>query len=383
MHAHAVDHHAAFFAGGRHHLTARAHAKRVHSASVRQMRRQLVVSGTQCGMIREITVLRLVDHALRMLDTHAHREWFPFHEQAFFLQQRKRVARGMTACQNNGRSRYALTCAARRVFQYDTCKLVITKRQVNQLAIEANFAAMLDNLLAQRFYHGTQLIGANMGFCINQNLFRRPRLGKPLQNRLCKRVFRIRGQLAIGKRAGATFAKLDVCRRIKLARFLEVLHRGNALIHTCTALYQQRTQTRARQIKRREQTRRTRAHHHGSLVVPRKQRFRQTGNNKFRDGDARFHIASCAHIEHGSRTASLVDNNRGIRFNICLVDKRHFLAFRDKRDRQRHNEMNCAFLTRVHAFLQDAHRIDAIQRHVQLIRHRLEQHAFALRKRPI
>ena len=82
-------------------------------------------------MIRETTVLRLVDHALRMLDAHAHRERFTFHEQAFFLQQRKRVARRMTAGQDNGRCENALARTARRVFQHDTCKLVIAKLQVN------------------------------------------------------------------------------------------------------------------------------------------------------------------------------------------------------------------------------------------------------------
>ena len=242
---------------------------------------------------------------------------------------------------------------------------------------------MLDNLLAQRFHHSTQLIGANMRLRINQNFFRRSCLGKPFQNRFRKRIFRIRSQLAIRKRAGAALAELDVRRRIELSRFLKMLHCGNALIHACSALYQQRTQTRARQIKCREQARRTRAHHHRALVILRKKRFRQAGDNKFRNGDARFHIASCAHVEHGSRATALVDDNRGIRFNVCLVDKRHFLAFRGERDRQRHNEMDCAFLARVHAFFQDAHRIDAIWRHLQLIRNRLKQHAFALRKRPI
>ena len=199
-----------------------------------------------------------------MLDAHAHGKRLALHAHARIAQHLKRIARRMAARQNNAACRDALRLARCKIAQDGAAH--VASRYLNPLheRTEAHLATCLDDALAHVAHHVTQVVSANVGLCLPQNLLGRARGHELLKHMANMRAFRSRIQLAIRKRARAAFAELDIRRLIKRRAGVKGIDSPDAILYAGTALDHQRPHTRPRQVQRAEKARRARAHHHGT-----------------------------------------------------------------------------------------------------------------------
>ena len=91
--AHAVGHDAALLAGGGDDLAARAHTKGVNAPPCVGVHRELIVGGGE--ILGIVTVLRLVDQRLRMLDPCTDGKGLGLHRDALFQKQLEGVPRAV------------------------------------------------------------------------------------------------------------------------------------------------------------------------------------------------------------------------------------------------------------------------------------------------
>ena len=136
-----------------------------------------------------------------------------------------------------------------------------------ELGVEADFAAGLLDLLADVAHDVYEQVGADVGFCLPQDLLGRTRFHEQMQNVLRPGAFDVRGQLAVRERSRTAFAVLDVGVRIERLAGIEGIDRRHALVDRRAALDHERTQTGARQVKRAEQASGAGTHHDGAGLI--------------------------------------------------------------------------------------------------------------------
>jgi hypothetical protein len=107
-------------------------------------------------------------------------------------------------------------------------------------------AAQAYDLLPECGHHAAEAIGSDMGLVPPQNVLRRP-MGHKLRQHLAAAsapLLDLRGELAIGKGAGPTFAELDVGLRVKGLATPKGVHLPSALLNGPPALQQLRRRIR-------------------------------------------------------------------------------------------------------------------------------------------
>ena len=242
--------------------TGRVLACNIRASAVRasgDAHRHLVIGGTERHVLRSRTVLRTVDERLRMLDAHAHREGLALEREPPIAGELEDVTRRVPARDDDARGFDHLTRTCAGILQHDRANRTARQLDIDQTGEETHLATCGNDALTNAFHDGGQLVGTDMGLRLPENLVRRPRLDERLEHVADMRAFRARGQLAVGKRAGAAFPELHVRRRIERAAHVEGLDGRRALINRGTALDHKRAQTRFRQVQRAEQPRRARA----------------------------------------------------------------------------------------------------------------------------
>ena len=159
-----------------------------------------------------------------------------------------------------------------------------------ELGVEAHFAAGLLDLLADVAHDIYEQVGADVGFCLPQDLLGRARFHEQMQDVLRPGAFDVRGQLAIRERSRPAFAVLDIGVRIERLAGVEGVDRRHALVDRRAALDHKRAQTGARQVERAKQAGRAGAHHDGAGFVLRLARSADLRNLQRLVGAMRLHV---------------------------------------------------------------------------------------------
>ena len=133
-----------------------------------------------------------------------------------------------------------------------------------------------------------------MGFCVDENIFTRTEADEFLQNEAVARIFRAGVELAVGKRACAALAELDIGGRVERTGRPEALHVALALFDTLSAFEQNRPCAAAGEDERAEQTARSRADDNGTH----RRRFDALGQNVAL-GDIARDVFIMAVFQHG------------------------------------------------------------------------------------
>ena len=248
--AHAVDRHAALLAGRGYHRAAGAHAEGVGSAAVGQMDAQLVVRRAQRRMIGRRAVLGAVDHRLAMLDARADGEGLARHGHVQPVEHFEGVPGAVAHGENHVvREQRAPALGA---LQHRARDAAVLDFKADQLCLKADRAAQREDLPAQIAHHLTQMIGAHVGLGHEENLLRRAHAMEGLQHMAAAGILDARIELAVGERARAALAELDVALRLQRAAGPEGLHVPGALVHGLAALDDHGLQPRLRKPQRGE-----------------------------------------------------------------------------------------------------------------------------------
>ena len=137
-----------------------------------------------------------------------------------------------------------------------------------------------------------------MGLGLPEDFPRRAGFDEQVRHMACPGALDARGELAIGKRARATFAELDVGARIKRAASVERIDRNKTFVNGGAALHDEGTQAGARQIPGAEQARGAASHHDGARLARSGEGIGGGRHGKRFVGDVRFHVR-CAFARRG------------------------------------------------------------------------------------
>jgi len=225
---------------------------------------QLVVGRAQDGVAGVGAETCLVDQALRVFDAVADRKGLGFHVHAAFMQHREGVA-GAVAQRQHDMVRPDLLA----VLQGDTADVAILDLDVGDVLLEADFAAQRHDVGTDLFDHADQAEGANVRFAHVQDLFGRAGLdefGEHLAGQVA-RVADLAVELAVGKGARPTLAKLHVGLRVKHALAPQAPGVLGALTHFLAALQHDGTQAHLSQDQGGEDAAGAEAHHHRTQVI--------------------------------------------------------------------------------------------------------------------
>ena len=259
--AHAVGYHAALLARGGNHLAARAHAEGVHAAPTGQMLDQLVLGSAERRMHRGLTPLRLVDHALGMLDAHADAERLAFHDEALLMYHFESVPRRMPASQNHLPHLARELLAVFDLAQASLGNLSFAHHKTRKLHTEMNLAAQGNDFLAHGLDYARQIVRAQVRVRLPQNLVGGTGVHEPMEHVGRQLVFKVGGQLAIRESPGAAFAELDVGARVELGQDNELVHILGTAINVVALLHQHGLKAASCQVKSAKQSGRAGSHH--------------------------------------------------------------------------------------------------------------------------
>ena len=188
------------------------------------------------------------------------------------------------------------------------------------LRAEAHFAARLDNPLAQVLHHRHQHVRADVRLGVEEDVLVRARRGELLEDPADALVFDAGRELAVGERASAALAELDVALGVELARLPEALDLLSARFGVLSPLEDDRAQARLGQHERREHPGRAEAHHDRPVGLradgPRHLVFRVAGDGRLRAVghfqnfvlaplDEHVHGAEDAHVRFFARVYGL------------------------------------------------------------------------------
>ena len=157
-----------------------------------------------------------IDHALRVLNAHAHREGFGLHENASIVQQAKAVARAVAQGQHHMACSQFAELTALAILDFQTCDLAAFwpafDQHVHHALLKAHLAPQRYDLFAQVLDHFDQFESADVRVRCKQNLGRRASLHKLVHDFAAQvaRVFDLAVKLAVRKCASATFTKLNI-----------------------------------------------------------------------------------------------------------------------------------------------------------------------------
>ena len=216
-----------------------------------------------------------------------------------------------------------------------------------ELGVEAHFAAGFFNLLADVAHDVYEQVGADVGFCLPQDLLGRARFHEQMQDVLRPGAFDVRGQRAVRERSRPAFAVLDVGVRVERLADVEGVDRCHALVDRRPALDHERTQAGARQVERAEQACRAGAHHDGARLVLRLRRCINLRDLQRLVGMMRLHVRGAFAVRSGF-------DGRG----FCLGSARQL-------DAERCHEVHIVLFARVNAAFEQADLGDVARRDVE------------------
>ena len=300
--AHAVDHDAARLAGRADHFPARAHAERVHAATLlvsgllrllrlrAQVHRQLVIGRAEGGMVGSFAILRAVDELLRMLDAHADRERFLLHMHAGVADELERVAGRMAAGKDDAARGDALDGAGCNVGELGGGKFAVFEPQARQLSFEPHLAASVSDLVAHGAHDVDKQVGADVGLGLPEDFLGGAGFDEQVQHVARPGAFDVRSEFAVRERARASFAELDVRVRVEFAAGVECVNGGQTVVDCSAALDDKRAQAGARQVQRAKQARGARAHHDGARLGSGTRRGCSLRNLQWLVGLVRLHV---------------------------------------------------------------------------------------------
>ena len=136
-----------------------------------------------------------------------------------------------------------------------------------ELGVEAHFAAGLLDLLADVAHDIYEQVGADVGFCLPQDLLRRARFHEQMQDVLRPGALMFVVSLPSENVPPRLRRTGYWCANRRLAG-VEGVDRRHALVDRRAALDHKRAQTGARQVERAKQAGRAGAHHDGGGVRP-------------------------------------------------------------------------------------------------------------------
>ena len=267
-----------------------------------------------------------------MLDANAHREGLALEREPSISGKLEYIARRVPARDDDTRGFDHFARARARILQHDRANRATRQLDIGKTREETHLATCGDDALSNVFHDGGQLVGTDMGLRLPKDLIRRARLDERLEDMADMRAFRARGQLAVGKRASATFPELHVRRHVKRTARVEGLDSRRALVDRRTTLDHERAQTRFSQIKRAEKARRPRARDDDATV--RRRRMRSKVGNCKRCGRivcADVHPASGGQRVVG-HTLSKADGVGGVEVHIGLLPRINAAFHQGKRD---------------------------------------------------
>ena len=298
------------------------------------MHSHLVVGGAERGVACGRPVLRAVDECLGMLDAHAHRERLALEEKTLFAHELEHVACGMAARDHEPACGSLGDRAGRAVLDMHGAKRPVAQGNARKTGHEPDFPTRSDDALAQVSHDSGQLVGADMGFRLPEDLLRGAGGNKRLEHVPDVRALRARGEFAIGKRPRSPFPELHVRARIERTAPVERLDDRHALLNSGAAFHHKRAQTRLGQVERAEQARRTGAGDDDARIA-----F-PNGTGKIGDRKRGGRVP-CAHA-HAAQRANLLQG-----------------AF-DKLDSKRRIEVDVVLLARVDAAFRQGERSDVL-----------------------
>ena len=100
--AHSVDNHMTLLRGGGNHRSARTHTKSICPSAVLGVAGKLIIRRAERGMPRKRTVLSLVNHLARMLDTNTYRKRLLHYFYSFLIKHFNRISCRMTDAKQQG-----------------------------------------------------------------------------------------------------------------------------------------------------------------------------------------------------------------------------------------------------------------------------------------
>ena len=212
-------------------------------------------------MLRCSAVLGAVHRFLFMLDARADGEGLLLHGHARRIEHLEGIPGAVADGQHQLLRR--LDCAA----DLRADELSALEAQARELRLEAHLAAQPQDLQPQVLHHRAQVIRADVGLGLIQNLLRRAHAHEGLQHLPAAGILDAGVELAVRERARAALAELHVAGRIEGSARPEALHVLRAGIHVPAPLDHQRLEPRLGQMQRREQPRRAHAHHDGPVCA--------------------------------------------------------------------------------------------------------------------
>src|SRR6185503_8983195 len=205
--AHAVGDDPSRFRCCSHHRAAGAHAEAVNRAPVPAVMDQLVVGGAEQRMAGVLPVARAVDERLRVLDAKADREWLGLNMDAAIVEHLESVARAVADGQHDVVGGDAFSAG-----DHYAANLPVVDFDISDFAAEADFTAQSMDGVAQALDHAHQPEGADVWLGHIENFGRRAGFDEFREDFAPQetRVFHLAVELAVGERAGAAFAELDI-----------------------------------------------------------------------------------------------------------------------------------------------------------------------------
>ena len=180
MVGHPVRHDAARLRRGCNHVPAGAHTEGIGRAAAWQLHVQLVIRRAKPRRVCKRAILVLVDLPLRVLDAHAHGKRLRLHRYPGAVQCLKRIAGAVPDGKQDagGRKHRLAVCA----LYADGCDAAVFGFDAGQPCAEADLAAVVQDFLPQVLHDRDQLVRADVGLCVVQNIRAGSGLGELLQN---------------------------------------------------------------------------------------------------------------------------------------------------------------------------------------------------------
>ena len=221
---------------------------------------ELVGGGRKAGVSGVLLVLGGVAVRLTVLNPHAHGEGLGLQADTTGVEHGEGVPGGVAGAQGQvGTGKGSRTLWSLRG---NAGQAALPDVQVRQAGFKADVRPQAEQLPAQIFQNGVQVVGAHMGLGVGQNVLRRPAGHQLLQNEAVARVFGAGVQLSVGEGAGAALAELDIGGGVQRAGGPEALHIRLPRLHGTAPLQQDGPQARPGQHQGAEETRRSCSHHH-------------------------------------------------------------------------------------------------------------------------
>ena len=212
--AHAIGDHPFRLRSRSHHRPAGTHAEAVDSAAIGAVVHQLVIGSTEQGITRKLAIAGLIDQGLRMFNAHTDGKRFGLDINTPVVQHLKRIP-----CAVTDRKHHMIGCDPLTIGQHHAAHLPLVEFDVVDPTLEADLAAQRGDAGTHVFHHGHQPESADVGLADIKYFGRRTSLDEFGQYLAAKvvRILDLAVKLAVGERAGATFAELHIRLRIEHA----------------------------------------------------------------------------------------------------------------------------------------------------------------------